>query len=175
MRQGWRHPRHARDWWRTFENYVFPRIGRRPVSEVAAADAPSGPPPPSPPLTKPGTETPSVAAATVAPKTPASPKAFKADSVTARPWGIQVGAYESITAAQIAMRRASARAPSLDGAKTTLEPSAVGPGTLYRARFLGLYKSDAQRACKTLRAAPMPCIIIRGLDPGDDPAISIRS
>ena len=38
LRQGWRHPRHARDWWRTFENYVFPRIGRRPVSEVAAAD-----------------------------------------------------------------------------------------------------------------------------------------
>ena len=38
LRQGWRHPRHARDWWRTFENYVFPRIGQRPVSEVTAAD-----------------------------------------------------------------------------------------------------------------------------------------
>ena len=38
LRQGWRHPRHARDWWRTFENYVFPRIGPQPVSEVTAAD-----------------------------------------------------------------------------------------------------------------------------------------
>ena len=38
LRQGWRHPRHARDWWRSFENYVFPRIGQRPVSEVTAAD-----------------------------------------------------------------------------------------------------------------------------------------
>ena len=38
LRQGWRHPRHARDWWRSFENYVLPRIGQRPVSEVTAAD-----------------------------------------------------------------------------------------------------------------------------------------
>ena len=38
LRQGWRHPRHARDWWRSFENYVLPRIGQRPVSEVTADD-----------------------------------------------------------------------------------------------------------------------------------------
>ena len=38
LRQGWRHPRHARDWWRSFENHVLPRIGQRPVSEVTAAD-----------------------------------------------------------------------------------------------------------------------------------------
>ena len=38
LRQGWRHPRHASDWWRSFENHVLPRIGQRPVSEVTAAD-----------------------------------------------------------------------------------------------------------------------------------------
>ena len=38
MRQGWRNPRHVRDWWRSFERYVFPRIGTRPVSEVTSAD-----------------------------------------------------------------------------------------------------------------------------------------
>ena len=38
LRQGWRHPRHARDWWRSFENHVLPRIGQRPVSEVTADD-----------------------------------------------------------------------------------------------------------------------------------------
>ena len=38
LRQGWRHPRHGRDWWRSFENYVLPRIGQRPVSEVTAVD-----------------------------------------------------------------------------------------------------------------------------------------
>ena len=73
------------------------------------------------------------------------------------------------------MRRASARAPLLSEAIATLVPSAVGPGTLYRARFLGLYKSDAKRACHTLRASPMPCVIIRGLDPAHDPAASIPS
>ena len=141
---------------------------------AAPAEVASGPPPPSPHPTKPGTEPPAVMAA-VAPETPSSLKAFKADSPTSRPWGIQVGAYESVTAAEIAMRRASARAPSLNGATRTLEPSAVGAGTLYRARFLGLYKSDAQRACKALRSAPMPCVIIRGLDPTNDPATAIPS
>ena len=148
-----------------------------PIESIDAApvEIASGPPPPSPPPTKPGTITLAAATPTVAPEIPSSLKAYNADSVTARPWGIQVGAYESITAAEIAMRRASARAPSLDGAKATLEPNSVGPGTLYRARFLGLYKSDANRACKVLRAAPMPCVIIRGLDPALDPAAGIPS
>ena len=144
-------------------------------AEAVQADVASGPPPPSPPPSKPGVVAPTVAKATVASRTKSPANTFEADSVTARPWGIQVGAYESITAAQIAMRRATARAPSLNGATAALEPSAVGPGNLYRARFLGLYKSDAKRACKVLRAAPMPCVIIRGLDPAHDPAASIPS
>ena len=91
------------------------------------------------------------------------------------PLGIQVGAYESVTSAQIAMRRASARAPLLGDAMATLVPIDVGPGTLYRARFLGLYKSDAVRACRALRASPMPCVIIRGLDAERDPAVRAAS
>ena len=91
------------------------------------------------------------------------------------PWGIQVGSYDSVTAAEIAMRRASTRAPLLNDATATLTPRADGRGTLYRARFLGLYKNDANRACKTLRAAPMPCTVIRGLDPANDPAVTARS
>ncbi len=141
-------------------------------AEAVQADVASGPPPPP---SKPGVVAPTVARATVASGTKSPANTFEADSVTARPWGIQVGAYESITAAQIAMRRATARAPSLNGAAAMLESSAVGPGTLYRARFLGLYKSDAKRACKVLRAAPMPCVVIRGLDPAHDPAASIPS
>ena len=141
-----------------------------PEAEVAA-----GPPPPELARAKPGAETTTVVALTAAPEAPASPKAFRADSVTARPWGVQVGAYESVTSAQIAMRRASARAPLLGDAIPTLVPSNVGAGTLYRARFLGLYKSDAVRACQTLRPSPMPCVIIRGLDAERDPAIAAAS
>ena len=37
-RGGWRGPRHAQDWWRSMERYVFPHIGRRPASEVNTAD-----------------------------------------------------------------------------------------------------------------------------------------
>ena len=29
---------HAKNWWRSMERYVFPRIGGRPVSEVNTAD-----------------------------------------------------------------------------------------------------------------------------------------
>ena len=143
--------------------------------EAMEAEVAAGPPPPDLPPAKPGAETTTVAALTAAPEAPASPKAFRADSATARPWGIQVGAYESVTSAEIAMRRASTRAPLLGDAIPTLVPSNVAPGTLYRARFLGLYKSDAVRACRALRASPMPCVIIRGLDPERDPAISAAS
>ena len=106
---------------------------------------------------------------------PSPAKTFAAAPAVGGPWAIQVGAYESVTAAEIAMRRASVRAPLLSDATATLVPLADGRGTLYRARFLGLYKNDASRACKVLRAAPMPCTVIRGLDPTNDPTVSARS
>ena len=37
-RGGWRGRWHAQNWWRSLEHYAFPRIGRRPVSEVNTAD-----------------------------------------------------------------------------------------------------------------------------------------
>ena len=37
-RGGWRGRWHAQNWWRSMERYAFPRIGRRPVSEVNTAD-----------------------------------------------------------------------------------------------------------------------------------------
>ena len=37
-RGGWRGRWHAQNWWRILERYAFPRIGRRPVSEVNTAD-----------------------------------------------------------------------------------------------------------------------------------------
>ena len=37
-RGGWRGARHAHDWLRSLERYAFPRIGKRPVSEVDSAD-----------------------------------------------------------------------------------------------------------------------------------------
>ena len=37
-RAGWRNPDQAREWLSSLERYAFPRIGRRPVSEVDSAD-----------------------------------------------------------------------------------------------------------------------------------------
>ena len=37
-RGGWRGRWHAQNWWNSMERYAFPRIGRRPVSEVNTAD-----------------------------------------------------------------------------------------------------------------------------------------
>ncbi len=37
-RAGWRSPLHARTWLNSLEHHAFPRIGNRPVSEVASAD-----------------------------------------------------------------------------------------------------------------------------------------
>ncbi len=37
-RAGWRSPVHARTWLNSLERHAFPRIGKRPVSEIASAD-----------------------------------------------------------------------------------------------------------------------------------------
>ena len=147
-----------------------------PVS--APAEVASGPPPPQAPPVKPGSATPTVVEPVAAPEpspSPALAEKVAAGSAVGGAWGIQVGAYESVTAAEIAMRRASTRAPLLTDATATLAPRTDDRGTLYQARFLGLYKNDASRACKALRAAPMPCTIIRSLDPANDPAVGARS
>ncbi len=146
-----------------------PRQAAEPVEVVSG---------PLPPPSKSVAETLAVVESVIATEPPPAPApAEKVAAATAGdgPWGIQLGSYESVTAAQIAMRRASARAPVLNDAATTLTPRSDGRSTLYRARFLGLHKNDADRACKKLRSAPMPCTVIRGLDPADDPAVSTRS
>ena len=129
---------------------------------------------PLPPPSKSVAETLTVVESVIATE-PSPAKTFASAAQVDGPWGIQVGSYESVTAAEIAMRRASARAPVLNDAATTLTPRSDGRSTLYRARFLGLHKNDAYRACEKLRSAPMPCTVIRGLDPANDPAVSTRS
>ena len=37
-RDGWRNPRHAREWLSSLSRFAFPRIGKMPVSEVTSAD-----------------------------------------------------------------------------------------------------------------------------------------
>ena len=37
-RDGWRNPKHSREWLSSLSRFAFPRIGRMPVSEVTRAD-----------------------------------------------------------------------------------------------------------------------------------------
>ena len=131
-----------------------------PVASIEMAEAP----PPPLPLTPLPPGKPSSAGAAPSDRLVVA-ETRVAGVAAGRPWGIQVGAYATVTAASIAMRRASAHVPLLNDAASTLSPRAAGRGTLYRARFLGLYKNDANRVCRTLHAAPMPCVIIGGPDP----------
>ncbi len=81
-------------------------------------------------------------------------------------WAIQIGAYRSVGAAEVALREASWRLPVLlDNAAAALTPVEMKRGDiLYRARFLGLDKGDAARACRSLKAVTMPCAVMPNPD-----------
>ncbi len=64
-------------------------------------------------------------------------------------WSIQIGAYNSRVATDSALRKAQAKLPKdLAGAKPVAVPLRSADGIVFRARFAGLNKSDAARACK---------------------------
>lgn len=77
-------------------------------------------------------------------------------------WAIQIGAYRSVGAAEIAIREATKRLPVLlIRASAALTPVQMKRGNiLYRARFLGLDKGEATKACRSLKAVTMPCAVM---------------
>ncbi|MDA0229587.1 MAG: D-alanyl-D-alanine carboxypeptidase [Proteobacteria bacterium] len=81
-------------------------------------------------------------------------------------WAIQVGAYQTVSAAESALRTVSSRLPDLlSHASAALTPIEMKRGDiLYRARFLGLYKGEAKEACATLKAVTMPCTVVPNPD-----------
>lgn len=78
-----------------------------------------------------------------------------------RPWAIQVGSHDSVTAAEIALRRAAARARLPEGVvKALAHQREAGRSLLYRARFIGLDRRTADRACAAIRTAALPCVVL---------------
>ena len=89
---------------------------------------------------------------------------------TDRSWAIQIGSHESVTAAEIALRRAAARALLPEGtAKALAHRREAGRGLLYRARFVGLGRRTAERACAAIRSAALPCVVLPADAEGDGP------
>ena len=82
-------------------------------------------------------------------------------------WAIQIGAYRSARAAESALQLASKRLTTLlADASAALTPIEMQRGNiLYRARFLGLRKGEATKACNTLKTAAMPCAVMPNPEP----------
>ena len=81
-------------------------------------------------------------------------------------WAIQVGAYQTVSAAESALVAVSARLPDLlshASAALTLIEMKRGD-ILYRARFLGLLKGEAKEVCASLKAVTMPCAVVPNPD-----------
>jgi len=77
-------------------------------------------------------------------------------------WGIQVGAFSRFAAAHSAALGATQRAPELLGdARVNIEELQNELGTIYRARLIGIDETTATDACRLLRAADQPCIVLK--------------
>ena len=94
-----------------------------------------------------------------APSRPAAGK--KAARKSDAQWGIQVGAYKTYDPAYAIAVKAQAQAPAyLDGGRIRVVSNGKRK-PLYRARILGLSKSQAYRACRLLERRKMSCMELR--------------
>ena len=77
-------------------------------------------------------------------------------------WIIQVGAFDVEQEAKQRLTLAQSKAKTeLGEAAGFTEPVARGHKTLYRARFAGLDKMQAETACKSLKRSEIPCMMLR--------------
>jgi D-alanyl-D-alanine carboxypeptidase len=77
-------------------------------------------------------------------------------------WIIQVGALDTESEARERLDAARGRARGMLGnADPFTEPVAKGNKKLYRARFAGLDRSEAEAVCRTLKRSDMSCITIK--------------
>lgn len=81
-------------------------------------------------------------------------------------YGIQVGAYSKYRAAQKAAQTAAeSEAQLLADARIIIDSQKMNNGSkVYRARVAGLSKSDAQTACRNLKAKRTDCLVLK-IDP----------
>jgi D-alanyl-D-alanine carboxypeptidase len=93
---------------------------------------------------------------------PASNPADLLQPSTRPGWMIQVGAFDKEDDAKIRLSTAQARAKSLLGAADGFTERVVkGDKTLYRARFAGLGKEQAEAACQYLKKNEIACMPLK--------------
>lgn len=103
----------------------------------------------------------SVETSATPPAAPA-PVAPRARPQTRSGWIIQVGAYPAESEAQERLASVKSKASRLlASASPFTEPVQRGDTTLYRARFAGLDREQAEAACKFLKRKDVDCLTIR--------------
>jgi len=133
---------------------MLPSIAIGPHAASAAAPAPSAPK---------GEEgsrsSPTVVVAKVTEASAPTPIALRTPGGD---WMIQVGALETQQDANDRLTKARDKAARfLARAKSFTEPIIKADMKLWRARFSGITKDDAEAACKTLKSAKIVCIALK--------------
>lgn len=112
--------------------------------------------------TKPAPTTVANAVAAAPAKAPAKAATQELAAKPHGPWMIQIGAFDIEKDAKERLTLAIDKAKAqLSEASPFTEPVAKGAKTLYRARFVGLEKSQAEIACKRLKRNDIPCMILK--------------
>jgi D-alanyl-D-alanine carboxypeptidase len=77
-------------------------------------------------------------------------------------WMIQVGAFDDEKDAKERLVSAQGKAKDqLGRANPFTERVAKGDKTMFRARFAGLEKDQAETACKNLKRSEIPCMLLK--------------
>ncbi len=136
------------------------------VTNVATIKAEQLPPPapaPASPALRPAT--PTMLSAKVASASNSVPVAAVAPEPAAKPrggWMIQVGAFDDEKDAKERLASAQSKAKDqLGRADPFTERVAKGDKTMFRARFAGLEKDQAETACKNLKRSEIPCMLLK--------------
>ena len=127
-----------------------------PAMQAVAAAVP----PPAPPTVvqpRPATKVATLGNDTPAPAAPAEPVTKQRSG-----WLIQVGALPDETEARQRLENARSKAKALLGkADPFTERTEKGDKVLYRARFAGLEKNQAEAVCKHLKRSDIPCMLLK--------------
>jgi D-alanyl-D-alanine carboxypeptidase len=102
-------------------------------------------------------------ATSVVPQNAPAPQRAPAQSVPVvhSGWMVQVGAYDDERAAHDKLNAAQSKASLLAHAEAFTEPITKGDKTLYRARFAGLARGEAEQVCRQLRRNDIACMTVR--------------
>jgi D-alanyl-D-alanine carboxypeptidase len=76
-------------------------------------------------------------------------------------WMIQVGAFPDEGEAKQRLSTAQSKSKEVSKADPFTERVAKGAKSLYRARFAGFEKDQAETACKQLKASEIPCMVLK--------------